>query len=468
MGLAILITALIAALAGGTVIFALRGRPIDNHPICRKCGFDLFGLSESTRCPECGTELSAQAIRLGHRAVRRGALALGILVLMPSLLMTATLSVAAIKRVDLYAYKPVWWLLREADAPALEELRRRLAAGKLSDANLASIVSAALKAQANVNSPWLAGWGDLVEMSHASGKVSDEQWKQYGRHAAPLTITARPRFRRGDPLPLSIECTRLRVGSESQLRATVEVQSDWLVDRRSNFFDRNLLRPFYQGTGIRIDKTLMVPPTALAHISDGLFTMKMPVSVTVCEQRRPDRSGNDGFVCSYDEHLIAKSILLPREQPAVELVRDSAQRAAMEGALAIGGQGNRCVHVGPSGAWLDIDCNDPPVGLAFDLSARDPRGNEWPMQSVSIAAHARGWWTGRVAARDLKGFNADRIDVMLRPNPAVAVNTVDVLQIWDVPIVFKDVAVVWDKATTRPFLDPATSRPMMTTRRGAS
>src|SRR2546421_8645663 len=110
MGWMLFIAVLILLLGGGLAVYALRGRQIDNHPICRKCGFDLFGLGESTRCPECGTELSAAGIRLGHRAVRRGALAGGIVVLTPAAVVLAALSVAAARHVDPNRYKPVWWL----------------------------------------------------------------------------------------------------------------------------------------------------------------------------------------------------------------------------------------------------------------------------------------------------------------------------------------------------------------------
>src|SRR5437763_4912226 len=115
MGLAIVISGLILVAGAAMLVYALRGRAIDNHPICRKCGFDLFGLDASTRCPECGAELSAQAIRLGHRAVRRLHLVFGILLILPSLLMLVAVAVVFIKGADAEKYKPVWWLISDDD-----------------------------------------------------------------------------------------------------------------------------------------------------------------------------------------------------------------------------------------------------------------------------------------------------------------------------------------------------------------
>src|SRR5436190_7656503 len=87
----------------GIVFLAVgwRGRTIDNHPICRKCGFDLFGLDAAVRCPECGTELSANAIRLGHRAVRRWPLGIGVVFLLPSLLILGAVVVIFIRKTDI-------------------------------------------------------------------------------------------------------------------------------------------------------------------------------------------------------------------------------------------------------------------------------------------------------------------------------------------------------------------------------
>jgi hypothetical protein len=54
-GLALLLIGLVARLIWR------RGRKLNDHPSCRKCGHDLFGLPESSaRCPECGADLAAK------------------------------------------------------------------------------------------------------------------------------------------------------------------------------------------------------------------------------------------------------------------------------------------------------------------------------------------------------------------------------------------------------------------------
>src|SRR4051794_28985610 len=70
------------------LIAGLRGRRIDDHPLCRRCGFDLVGLpAQSVACSECGANLhDPRSVRTGHRARRGGMIALSLALLVPALL----------------------------------------------------------------------------------------------------------------------------------------------------------------------------------------------------------------------------------------------------------------------------------------------------------------------------------------------------------------------------------------------
>src|SRR5690349_8575504 len=71
------------------IYLGLRGRRVDDHPLCRRCGYDLVGLPSDGSgrvCPECGSDLHRRrAIRTGHRARRRGQVAAGAALLAPCL-----------------------------------------------------------------------------------------------------------------------------------------------------------------------------------------------------------------------------------------------------------------------------------------------------------------------------------------------------------------------------------------------
>src|SRR3954470_5361182 len=73
-----------ALVATVMTLFAWHGRRVDDHPHCRKCGFDLHMKPESTsRCAECGELLtSRRAVRRGRRVLRPRPFLAGLLVLL--------------------------------------------------------------------------------------------------------------------------------------------------------------------------------------------------------------------------------------------------------------------------------------------------------------------------------------------------------------------------------------------------
>jgi hypothetical protein len=209
---------------------AVRGRRVDNHPICRKCGFDLFGLDQAVNCPECGADLSADMISVGHRRVRRRLLAVGILLALPALALVATLITLNVRKTNFVQIKPVWWLLRDDDAEAAAELNRRLSLNKLSPAQISQITETALRFQANPKHTWLGGWGDFIEVARDSKSVSDAQWQRYAKQAAVLQLQARPNVRRGDKLPVRIFFSQMRIASKPDIALNVRIMHATIDD----------------------------------------------------------------------------------------------------------------------------------------------------------------------------------------------------------------------------------------------
>jgi hypothetical protein len=142
------------------IIKGLRRRVERTPPRCARCGFDLRGLPvaaghEGSRCPECGTELWHPGRVRHERIVRRWRLAAagGMLVLI-------ALSPEIVRRAASFAgspdrFTPQWRLAQRVgseygDSDAVDELVRRMAAGRAGRSGIDALVETGLAWQAQV------------------------------------------------------------------------------------------------------------------------------------------------------------------------------------------------------------------------------------------------------------------------------------------------------------------------------
>jgi hypothetical protein len=188
---AIVITSLIVALALALalLVVGLRGRRVDDHPLCRRCGFDLTGRpDESTRCAECGADLARRrAVRAGHRVRRRWAVRLGTLLLLGAAVPAGVAGWARARGVTWNVHKPTWWLIREGgsrSAPtrdaALAELQARVNDNRLSPGELDAAVDMAVAVQRDAKDGALpVEWMRLIESARATAKLTDEAWNRF-------------------------------------------------------------------------------------------------------------------------------------------------------------------------------------------------------------------------------------------------------------------------------------------------
>ena len=195
MTIAVLAIALLASAALVTV--GLRGRRVDDHPLCRRCGYDLTGRpASSDRCGECGADLSRpRAGRVGHRVRRRWPLAVGTAALVVWGAGTGLLAAGWGRAVNAAPYEPTWWLRHElGGAPAdrdtaLAELAARARDGRLPAGQVGPIADRALAAQAG-GSPWDPAWGTFVEAAHAGGRLDRPRWARYLRQGFDVVLSA--------------------------------------------------------------------------------------------------------------------------------------------------------------------------------------------------------------------------------------------------------------------------------------
>lgn len=161
------------------LVLGLRGRRVDDHPLCRRCRRDLFGLADVTTCPECGHD--PQPVRIGNRERRPRFVGFGVTLLTLAALPLAAVVTVSVADIDLNRHKPVWLLMRESrtSVEAVEELRSRQTQRILTPAQVEQMAETFLRHQADLDLPWLDGKGDCIQDAFFAGNIDEGEWLRF-------------------------------------------------------------------------------------------------------------------------------------------------------------------------------------------------------------------------------------------------------------------------------------------------
>jgi hypothetical protein len=185
----LILLASVLIVSGGIVLFGMRGKTIDDHPVCRRCGFDLTGKPPgSARCGECGADLNRKrAVRIGHRRRRTIVVAIGLVLFLVSGGYTGVTVWNNSQDIDWLHYAPLGMVLSRASSSsdysrreeAFHELSDRAAAGKLKPAQWDAIAKAATAADSQPDATWEGHWGRLLKMPEARNQITPAVWNAY-------------------------------------------------------------------------------------------------------------------------------------------------------------------------------------------------------------------------------------------------------------------------------------------------
>ncbi|HWE97211.1 MAG TPA: hypothetical protein VG269_24845 [Tepidisphaeraceae bacterium] len=431
-----------------------RGRRTDDHPVCRRCGFDLFGKPpESVRCSECGAELNRRrAVRLGNRRHRPMVVLLAMPLLLGAFSLLGTLRWVTIHRAQAIHYLPVWWLTNELNGSAgqnrddaLAELDRRLLLGKLSAAQVARIAGRALAIQADATLPWSVAWGDFVEHSQDRGVLAAELWRRYVRQTVTggLTVRARRMLRRNEAFPVAVQLRPVRCGSTYDFQiggsftihlgggdsqnVTLHGTDGWWLPRGRFRYD------------------VPLESSAWAGIANGVHPARMNIAATVTAVSKglnPGAGGGMTFSLGPPPSPPAPptppvGVPLTADLPTVTVVdgggpgvmldTDSAHRAAIGGTIVAE------FHPGAGCLLLEIHMPPPPVNVECDVLLRHGKTES------KIGHISHSWMSGDTESL-FAGNPTVPCDVVLRPTIAEDSQTVDTAEIfWGEPIVMSNV-----------------------------
>lgn len=173
----------------------VRRRRSGTEPRCRKCDYDLTGLTP-LRCPECGADTSAPgAIARGRRIRAHRTLALGILALLLGAGAPAITVLLLSRGFVVHAHLPNFVLLKEAEGwlgtpslAGLDEIQRRLRRAQLSEAEIGGLTNLALAEQsrAALRGRTSAQLFDILGTARARGHISDATWQRVLDRAVAL------------------------------------------------------------------------------------------------------------------------------------------------------------------------------------------------------------------------------------------------------------------------------------------
>ncbi len=220
---------------GGMLAWAAwRGRRVNDHPLCRKCGFDLVGhaaqllaqtsqLDTVAKCPECGTPLgSPRAILVGQRVRRSRLLAVAIVMMILGGAGVGLTGWGSLSTVNWNLHKPTWLLVIEAQSPTrtgaqgvyAELLARQMINPSAYAGSRSNVLTAAiLRIQGDQSAAWHEEMGRLLESMRASGQVDDARWETYGVQAIDTALVdVAEKIELDDVLPVSVTFTGGRGG----------------------------------------------------------------------------------------------------------------------------------------------------------------------------------------------------------------------------------------------------------------
>jgi hypothetical protein len=400
-------------------LLARRGRRTDDHPLCRKCSFDLFNKPPaSTRCPECGADTTLpNALRIGHRQRNPFLLAATTTLFTLSLLITLLLATLRLTHFNYYPYLPLSLLAHQAatgspdaQARAFTELTRRVSTGP--PASATPIIDIALHHQADRTHPWDERWGDLVMDAQAAGTIGPGQSNAFARESIEWLYTMRDRVALDDPLPFLIDNGDMRTSTP----ISPAYGCTWHLTVTLSSGQLSTAFPYTTTT------------KKLADFPRKLGPGKHDVTLHV--DYRLDFTRFFGTVSYSDERHFHITILPPGQSSVTLLHRPDLEPAMIQTITA------EFHHLPGSGESVLIVFDHPPLNAAFNVSINGTTvgtltayADRTNRDSFPLPGYGPDWHGSDTSLPPL--------DLTFTPAPAAAANTTDLYDIYGDPLHIK-------------------------------
>lgn len=459
-------------LAMAILAVALRGRIIQRGTFCRKCRFDLCGLDlgdQAMKCPECGSPVADTAQRRATlRARSKPLLAVAVLLL---LLGTSGLYVSVFVDSNiLYSYLPdraVIALAQQGNSVALDEVVTRWStSGEFNQEQQFELIRTALELQADRTMAWDPRWGQLLRDSIEAQRLSDEQLIAFVTNGYTHKVELRDNIRQGDDrVPYTLKTVGDRVLTTFGGVMPYEhggYISAWGIKGNDPIREydppRRMMPMVLQGPESNdhwMRSTLPIVQGMTDAPIGSQISIYIDIRVLLRDPERPEAI-HDRTI--RQEHTM--TVVAP-EEPIVMTTSNATDMQRQLDAIKISpvctaeypssGPSNGTIHF----AAFTLIADDLPTALAMRVSFRF--GDDVvPVGTFALRTDPGERFAERVAwsvptsdrpaveemiKRHAVLLEAERIDVIMHPDPDLAIVNPEILEVFDSPLIFRDIPV---------------------------
>ena len=430
----------VCLLAAGIVmlVLGLRGRCVNDHPVCRACGFDLVGVWPRERvCPECGGALDdEEAVVIGARKRRKGLVTGGVLLLAVVVIGGGGMLMTRNAGVNWNRYLPTGWLVARVQwagagaGPLMDELMLRHGYGKLSRDQTDALVADALAWQADRARGWNSGCADLLEQMYAVGDLSEEDYDAYLRGAVSLTARTRPTVHEGVDVPfeLSVEIDRGGWWALHFQYALEQIDVDGVTTKLpGGGYGRSSL----PGPGGSASSVSRWNPKV------GVGPHEINAVWKVSAMDTPMDDGET--LMEWRVESPTTVVVVPADEEIVRLVEDAAVAEAAQADLRVERVTARPLNTGGVYVSASFRSDERAIGIAMELFLVDGE-REWRVGALTIPA-GNGSYSASVGGH-AAGFGGRVFRLELRPSARAAEVTIGMEEILGLELVY-EVEVEW-------------------------
>lgn len=429
-----------------SLILGLRGKRIDDHPLCGKCRFDLTGLPEDqTKCPECGAVLSQVGTRVGNRKRHPRRIWAGMILMGLSSAMCLPTGLKMMGQMDWFGVMPTWFMRYQIQndtgwaGRAWSQIYVRYERKQLSQSQLAALIDDALTLQSKVVRPWHIEAGDYIKLTHDRGDIPQLQWDLYKRFIAEnaMHMEIRDTLEIGTFFPFKLVKQVRRMGRNELWceRHIALIQIGDVIIKQNQPAGAGTLS---NNSGGYTSRGFGLSPKIWDQLKPGKHTVHLEFDCTLFDdgnEHHSDKPDNmSALTCRIKQDI--PITLLPKGTSSATPIVDESKLEEVSGAFQIG----KLEYNTAKQNWeMEITIAPFSVSLAFDVMiVRNEQ--TFRIGTITLSAnHSTTWAIDQNFPVSIA--DGQFVDVMLVPSATAASKTVDIKEYWDLPVTIEQVPV---------------------------